>query len=173
MNDILYAEPTPPPASSEDNLLVLLVMPIVVALVTVAVTSALTSLRARSDRLAALRLETYQNLVLAARHWEEAFERAIEIERKDGKGYVDTEEALRTKHALREQMRLLPLVARERPLERIQGDYKRLNREAMHTLKESEGETFEGWSTQVIELMSTFIDGIVEEARREIRRTRV
>lgn len=156
------------------SLLMSLPVPIAVAVVTALVTSLLSARRARNDRLAALRLETYRDLVRRAQKWTTSFVKANEAELR-GEDPTDVFfEWERSMDQLREQMNTLPIIARKGAVERIEHDFDTMVRTVMQI--NTDAEDWEGEAESVRRAqrsMNTFIARVITEARREIRRTGV
>lgn len=149
-------------------------VPIAVAVVTALVTSLLGSWQARNDRLAALRLETYRDLVIRAQRWSTSLAAAntAELNGEDFSGPLA--EWGRNDDQLREQMNVLPIVARKGAVDRIERDYAAMVEAVMQIDTDASD-----WDSQTEPVqraqraMSTFITRVTREARREIRRSRV
>lgn len=176
MTDFLLA--APPPAEPATNYVEMLVVPLLIALVTglvvAVVTSVLNNRQARTDRIATLRLETYRDLAVVGRRWESAYDRAADAQ-KAGKPDIAAElEAWgAVNDELLERVRLLPLVAGEEAVARIEADYESLRETVKKMVDESAERDFEGWSGAIRASMRALIDGAVEEGAREVRRADV
>ena len=167
---LIAAPPAPEPGP---NYLELIGIPLLVALVTAVVTSMLNNLRTRSDRLAALRVETYRELVLLANRWETAVSESIDaLARGEANPQAD-QRVGQLADRLSEQVHLLPLVARRRSTEAIRDTFVATS-DVMLRIEKAKSP---GEKRQVADAseaaLRRFVNTIIREGHREIRRTGV
>ncbi|MGP5377582.1 hypothetical protein CIK73_11820 [Brachybacterium alimentarium] len=176
MTDLILAAPPPAPEPAT-NYVEVIVVPLLIALVTALVTAIVTSMlnnrRARTDRLATLRLETYRELVVLTNRWRRNVDASHQAEGRgeDPAPYIEAWAA--DADNLFDRMSLLPLVAQEESLAKIRASFNRMVAATMaidadEDLAEQKDLIHAATSTE-----EEFVGAVVEEAREEIRRTRV
>lgn len=154
-----------------EALLASLPVPIAVAVVASFVTALLSSRRAREDRLAALRLETYRDLVILSKRWGSGVRASHQAE-VSGEDFEPHMAAwAENADKLIDQMSLLPIVARRRAYERIEGAFQRMSQANFEVDTDSGGAELERTGDLAEKAMEAFIATVTAEARREIRRT--
>lgn len=166
---LIAAPPAPEPGT---NYLELIGIPLLVALVTAVVTSILNNMRTRSERLAALRLETYRELILAANRWEVAVNDVLEATAK-GELPDDAEQTVgRTGEHLAEQIHVLPLVTHPRATEAIKDAFTAATSAVLPIEKAQTPEAKRKVAAAARVALRKFVNTIIREGRREVRRTR-
>lgn len=146
-------------------------LPLLVAFVTALATAWLAARRAHDDRLAALRLDAYRNLVVSAKGWQ----RGIRRSNAAGAAGEDVDSASFWEHhadKLLEQMDVLPFVADSNSLRKIEASYHEMIDAVMRIDLSLPLDDQSEEMSRAPQAFDAFVDTVMEEANKEVRRRR-
>lgn len=151
------------------NWITALFIPCVVGVIAALVASWLATRRARNERLAALRLDAYRQLVVSAKGWSRGLQRSSAAE---ATGMDIDPLSLWEHHANKvlEQMDVLPFVEDPGALERIQASYEAMVDAVMSIDTDVPFEEQEDKVRAAPRAMQDFVTAVTIEARKEVRR---
>lgn len=164
---------SPPPPEPATNYIEVVGIPLLVALVTAIITSAAASRRSRTERLASLRLETYRELIVLARRWESGLNASFQAEARgeDPTKYMAAWRVDADK--LVDQMHVLPIIARKKSLQKIEAAFEKMTKAVMKVKADEDLVEQKDLTDAAGTAQTAYVNTVIEEGRKEIRRTRV
>lgn len=163
----------PPPPESSTSILEVIGIPLLVAVVTAFITTVAANSRARTERLATLRLETYRELIVLAKRWESGVNASFQAERRgeDPAPYMEAWGIDADK--LIDQMHVLPIIARKKSLQKIRAAFEEMTNAVMKVKADEDLAKQRDLTDAAGNAQTAFVNTVIEEGRKEIRRTRV
>lgn len=172
VTELIFAAPPPAPEPST-NYFEVIGIPLLVAVITSIATAYVANRRSRNERIATMRLAMYRDLVILSKRWDSGFRAAnqAEVRGEDPAELIAAWEIDADK--LMDQMNLLPIIAKKRASERIEAAFTAMAKKSMEVDTTKDMGDQIALTSAANDAMQRFIDTVVEEGRKDIRRTGV